>query len=99
MLKTKSSSWIFSDKYPGGVELRSNVLKPIETHNDFSCFLAFEILNFIMLKMISRGYEDYERLSAALSKSEDAACLSFQQVTRSRNLQLFMLKMISSGYE
>ncbi len=99
MLKTKSSSWIFSDKYPGGVELRSNVLKPIETHNDFSCFLAFEILNFIMLKMISRGYEDSEGLSAVLANLEGATSSGFQQVTRSRNFRLFMLKMISGGYE
>jgi len=76
-----------------------SVLKAIQIARNSNTFRVFEILNFIMLKMISRGYEDYEELSAVQSNPEDAACLNFQQVTRSRNLQLFMLQMISSGYE
>ena len=52
-----------------------------------------------MLKTIPRVYEDYEGLSVVLANSEDATCLNFQQVMRSRNFRLFMLKMISRGYK
>ena len=62
-------------------------------------FLVFEIFDFIVLKTISRGYEDYQGLSAVLANSEGATCSDFQQVTRSRNLRVFMLKMISRGYK
>ena len=75
------------------------VLKAIQIARNSNTFRIFEILNFIMLKTISRGYEDYEELSAVLASSEDTTCSDFQQVTRSRNFRLFMLKMISGGYE
>jgi hypothetical protein len=99
MLKTKSSSWIFSDRCPGSVELGSSVLKPIQIQTDSNSFHVFEMCDFIVLKTISSGYEDYEGLSAVVANSENATCSDFQQVTRSRNFRLFMLKMISRGYK
>lgn len=76
-----------------------SVLKSIQIGNDSISLHIFEIFDFIMLKMISRAYEDCEGLSAVLANSESATCSDFQQLTRSRNLRLFMLKMISRGYE
>lgn len=76
-----------------------SVLKAIQIGRNSSDLHIFKIFNFIMLKTISRDYEDSEGLSAVLANSEGAAFSDFQQVTRSRNLRLFMLKMISRGYE
>lgn len=76
-----------------------SVLKSIQIGNDSISLHIFEIFDFIMLKMISMAYEDCEGLSAVLANSESATCSDFQQLTRSRNLRLFMLKMISRGYE
>ena len=76
-----------------------SVLKAMQIVRNSSTFRIFEILNFIMLQTISRGYEDSEGLSAVLANLEGATSSGFQQVTRSRNFRLFMLKMISGGYE
>jgi hypothetical protein len=72
MLKTKSSSWISPDKYPGSLAMAamgSSVLKQTQIQTDSSSFHAFEICDFIVLKTISRGCEDWEGRSAVVSDS------------------------------
>jgi len=78
MLKTKSNSWIFSDKWAGSLEMRGCVLKSLQIHIDSSSFHVFEMCDFIVLKTISSGYEDYEGLSDVVSNSEEATCSDFQ---------------------
>ncbi len=78
MLKTKSNSWISPDKYPGSLAMAamaamaamgSSVLKQTQIQTDSSSFHAFEICDFIVLKTISRGCEDWEGRSAVVSDS------------------------------
>jgi hypothetical protein len=50
----------FSAKYQSSVDMGISVLKAIQIVRNSNTFRVFKTFNFIMLKMISRGYEDFE---------------------------------------
>ena len=56
-----------------------SVLKQNQIYTDSSRFLVFEIFDFIVLKTISRGYDDDEGLSAVLAKAEGATCFGLSK--------------------